>query len=122
MDYRQLVRMQAAGRIAVGASLVVLPGLAGSQWIGPSARERDVKVLVRALGIRDLALGAGALQALDNGENPRSWVLMGALADLVDLSATFLGMRHIGVRRALPVMVVAGVSAGIAALASEQLD
>jgi hypothetical protein len=122
MDYRQLMRMLAAGRIAVGSTLVLLPGVAGSQWIGDAARGRDVKVVIRAMGVRDLALGAGTLQALDGGEPVRSWVLMSALSDLVDFGATAVAMRRIGLRRALPVMVIAAVSAGLGALASEQLD
>ena len=122
MDHRQLMRMLAAGRIAIGASLVLLPGFAGGRWIGDASRKGEVKLIIRAMGVRDLALGAGTLHALDNGEPARSWVLMGALSDLVDLGATTLAIRSIGLRRALPVMVVAAAAAGAGALASEELD
>lgn len=122
MDYRQLVRTLAAGRIFIGTTLVLFPGFAASQWIGSSARETEVKVLTRAMGVRDLALGAGTLQALETGESARSWVLMGALSDAVDLVATGVAIRRIGLRRALPVMAVAATAVAVSVTAADRLD
>lgn len=122
MDYRQLVRMLAAGRVVVGAALVVLPGVAGSQWVGPTAHEAETKVFARALGVRDLALGLGTLNALDKGEPVRSWVQLGGLSDAVDFAATAIALRRIGARRALPLMVVAATAATLSVLAQNELD
>lgn len=122
MDHRQIMRAVAAGRIAVGAGLVVLPGLVGSRWIGDVAADRGVKVFARALGIRDLALGAGTLRALDAGEPARPWVALGVLADAVDLAATTLAIRALGPRRALPVMAVAAGATALGLLALDQVD
>ncbi len=122
MDHRQIMRAVAAGRIAVGAGLVVLPGVAGSRWIGDVATDRGVKVFARALGIRDLALGAGTLRALDAGEPARPWVALGVLADAVDLAATTLAIRALGPRRALPVIAVAAGATALGLLALDQVD
>lgn len=122
MDHRQLMRAVAAGRIVVGAGLVALPGFAGGRWIGPAAHDGGVKVLARALGVRDLALGVGTLRALDAGEPARSWVALGALSDAVDLAATALAIRAIGPRRALPVMAVAATATVAGLLAVDQVD
>jgi len=122
MDYRQLVRMIAAGRVVIGATLTLAPGFAGGQWVGEVAQRKDAKVMIRAMGVRDLALGAGALQALSSGDPVRSWVLMGALSDVIDFTATALALRQLGARRALPVLAVAATAATIGALSADQLD
>ncbi len=122
MDHYQLVRAIAVGRVAVGASLIALPGVAGRQWIGDAAADRRTKAIIRAFGVRDLALGAGTLQALDTGQPARSWVVLGAVSDVVDLAATAIAIRAIGPRRALPVMLVAAGAAVGGLLASEHVD
>ena len=90
MEERELARLHACGRIAVGAWFVVLPGLAGRMWIGSPAAERPVKVLARAFGVRDLALGLGVLIALDRGAPVRGWIEAGLLSDAVDTCASLL--------------------------------
>jgi hypothetical protein len=122
MDYRQLSRAIATGRVVVGGALIVAPGFAGSRWIGDAARSREVKVFTRALGVRDLALGLGTLQALDADAPAESWITMGALSDAVDLVATVLAVRALGLKRALPVMAVAAGSAAVGYAARSQVD
>ena len=90
MEARELARLHACGRIAVGAGFVLLPGLAGRMWIGSPATERPVKVLARAFGVRDLALGLGVLIALDRGTPVRGWIEAGLLSDAVDTCASLL--------------------------------
>ena len=122
MDHRQLLRTIAAGRIVAGTTLLLLPGTAAGQWIGPSARTPGAKVMTRAMGVRDLAIGAGTMSALANGEPARHWALAGAASDLIDGLATVLAIRHIGARRALPLLAVAA-TAGIASyVAADHLD
>ncbi len=106
----------------VGVALVALPGTSARTWIGPVAKEPAVKVMVRAMGARDLAIGMGTLHALQEGTPARTWSLAGAASDLVDATATLLAIRHLGLRRALPLIVVA-TTAGIASyVASEHVD
>src|SRR4051812_43480267 len=122
MDHYQLVRAIAVGRVAVGASLIALPGFARRQWIGDAAADRRTKVMIRAFGVRDLALGAGTLQAIDRGQPARPWVMMSAVSDAVDLAATALALRSLGARRALPVMVVAAAAAVGGLVATEHVE
>ena len=122
MDYRQLVRALAAGRVVVGGALLIAPGAAGARWIGDAARRPEVKVMARAFAVRDLALGIGTLQALDHDGPAEPWVTAGMLSDAVDLAATTLALRALGLRRALPVMAVAAGAAAAGYLARTQVD
>jgi hypothetical protein len=122
MDFRQIVRMLAAGRVAIGASLVVLPGFAGGFWIGAAAKDPRTKVMIRAMGIRDLALGAGLLRALDRGEPAKGWAMLGAASDAVDVAATAAGARSIGLLKAIPTIAVAATSAVAHTAALDELD
>lgn len=122
MDHRQLARGIAAGRVVVGAALIAAPGAAGARWIGDAAHQPAVKVFTRALGVRDLALGLGALQALDADAPAEPWVTLGMLSDAVDLAATLLAVRALGLRRALPVIAVAGGAAAAGYLGRTQVD
>jgi len=122
VDHRQIVRMLAAGRVAVGVALLVLPGLALRPWLGVTARDRRVKVIMRAMGARDLVLGIGALRALDRGEPVRPWAVAGATADLADAGATLAAIGSLGPARALPVAATAGAAAAAAINSAGRLD
>lgn len=107
----------ARGRMAVGAALVLAPGLAGSRWIGDDASRPAVKVLSRALGVRDFALGLGIAVALDRGGPARGWLEAAALSDAVDLVATLVAGDSIPPASRKAVALVAGGSMlGCAAL------
>jgi hypothetical protein len=90
MQARHLALAHARGRMLVGAAFVLAPGLAGRLWIGGDAKLRSVKVLARAFGVRDLALGLGVAIALDRGAPVRGWIEGGVLSDSVDVIATLL--------------------------------
>lgn len=121
MDHRQLVRSLAAGRVAVGAALVLVPALAARGWAGPEASRPATKVFLRALGIRDLALGIGTLRALERGEDPVPWARYGAAADGVDAAATLLGYRSLAPRGRFAVLLLAAGAAVAGAIAAENL-
>jgi hypothetical protein len=90
MEPRDLALAHARGRMLVGAAFVLAPGLAGRFWIGADATRRPGKVLARAFGVRDLALGLGVVIALDRGAPVRGWIEGGVLSDAVDVAATLL--------------------------------
>jgi hypothetical protein len=122
IDYRQVARTVAVGRIAVGAALTLVPSVAGRSWFGAAARDPATRVALRAMGIRDLALGAGALQALATGGAARPWVLLGGVSDAVDATATVLAIRRLPLRNALALIGIAAGSAGVAAVTQSRLD
>ncbi|CAA9463742.1 MAG: hypothetical protein AVDCRST_MAG38-422, partial [uncultured Solirubrobacteraceae bacterium] len=82
----------AAGRVAYGGGLALAPGPFAGVWIGSRARDPRTQVMCRGLGVRDLALGAGALLALrrDDLGRPRWWFAAAALTDATDLLATLV--------------------------------
>ena len=60
-------------------------------WIGADADAQGTKVAARALGIRDLVLGAGVLATADDPRRRRSWLLAAAASDAVDCAASVKG-------------------------------
>ena len=69
----------AAGRAAIGVTALAWPAAPSRPWVGAAADDLGVRVFARALGARDLALGLGALAALQgqDGSAP-AWVAAGA--------------------------------------------
>ena len=82
----------AAGRVALGVTALAWPSVPARPWVGASAGDLTARVFGRALGARDLALGLGALAALqgpaaDPGQ-AATWVAAGALSDALDVAAS----------------------------------
>jgi hypothetical protein len=110
----------AVGRVALGLTALVWPSVPARPWVGATADDLAVRVFGRALGARDVALGLGALAALQRpaakaGEvgSARAWVAAGALSDALDVVASLASWRELP--RAGRWLVAA--SAGGAALA-----
>jgi len=89
----------AAGRVALGLTALAWPTVPARPWVGAAANDLAVRVFGRALGARDLALGLGALAALQRpAGDPRSasaWVAAGALSDALDVAATARSWREL---------------------------
>jgi len=122
MDDRQLARSVALSRIGIGIALLLAPARAGERWIGPTAHDPAAKMMIRGVGIRDVALGAGTYQALANGDSVRPWLQAGVASDAVDAVAAVLGFRRIGALRALPAIATAAGAAVIGARLSSAID
>jgi hypothetical protein len=103
---RSAARALAAGRVALGAGLVLAPVALGKPWLGDVARAPGGKVALRALGVRDVMLGGIALHVAGRGGVASRALQTNAVADLVDLGVT------LAARRALP-----PTAAGVAGLA-----
>lgn len=61
---RALSTLVAAGRVGIGAAMLAAPAQFGRPWLGAPAETGGGGVAVRALGARDLALGAVTCAAL----------------------------------------------------------
>lgn len=120
MDLRYAARTIAIARIAIGVVMLLVPRRAGRMWLG--AVDGAVAVAVRALGARDLALGAGAFRSLGSGGPAQAWVIAGAVADGADAIATLAGYRSLPRRRRFAVLLVAGLSSAISWRASSDVD
>lgn len=105
MDPRELARLHGLGRAVVGLTLTLAPERAGAGWIGRDAGRPGARVMTRAMGARDLAIGLGAAYTAGQGYGAKPWQRAGVLADTADLLPT---LRE---RDALPPTAVLGVSA-----------
>jgi hypothetical protein len=122
MEPRDIAIAIARGRIAIGATALVAPGLLARLMLGRDGSRPGTRLFSRMLGGRDVALGLGVVIALDRGGPVRGWLEAAALADAVDLAACLVA------RDAMPhsAFVNTAALAGGAALAgiwlSRQLD
>jgi hypothetical protein len=82
----------AAARVALGLTALAWPSVPARPWVGAAADDLAARVFGRALGGRDVALGLGALAALQRpAAEPGSacaWVAAGALSDALDVAAS----------------------------------
>ena len=122
MEPRDLALLNARGRMAIGAALLVAPRLIGPMWIGDDGDRPAVKLLARALGVRDLVVGLGTAVALDRGAPVRGWLEGAAVADTVDFVATLAARDSIPQNGRRGVLLVAAVSAVSCALLSRALE
>jgi hypothetical protein len=123
MDHRALARLLAVGRIGVGVGLLMAPGAVANGWGGKVAAEPGAKLFLRALGGRDLLLGVGALRSLGEGDgSAAAWVRASALADVTDVAATTVALRHLPSPGKWLTIALAGTAAAVGLNAAGQLD
>src|SRR5918998_6867462 len=85
---RTLTAAFAASRLIFGAGLIALPEQLGSRWLGDDAGRAPVKIAIRALGARDVALSAGTLAALRRRDGFEVWLAGAIVSDLCDVVST----------------------------------
>jgi hypothetical protein len=85
---RPLITTFAVGRIAFGLGLVAAPERLAGRWIGDDARRGPVKIAIRGLGARDIALSAGMLVAMGDADRLAPWLAVTIGSDLTDMAAT----------------------------------
>ena len=112
MSPRDVARVLAAGRIAIGAGLVAAPRLTIGLWVGREAASARVAPVGRALGIREVVLGAMALHTLGSPPVARRWLRTLALCDVVDLAATIAARRELPAPSVALIALLASAAAG----------
>ncbi len=89
----------AAGRVALGLTALGWPAVPARPWVGAAADDLAARVFGRALGARDLALGLGALAALQRpaaeSDSASAWVAAGALSDALDVAASLASWHEL---------------------------
>lgn len=113
-DNREMTRWYAAGRVAIGGTLLVMPRLL-SGWIGDDARRPGTATIARCFAARDLAIGAGTLLAMADGAPLRRWLQVGAACDAADVFASALALGRIPTRKAVTAMAAAAFGAATGA-------
>lgn len=111
---RILAAVISLGRFLVGAIFIANPKIMDQAWIGKQAKLPGPQLLSRAVGARDLTLGAGGLQAaVRNDGSARQWLTAAAVCDAVDFGATYAAGR--GIPRSARTSVL-GIAAAAALL------
>jgi hypothetical protein len=95
MEARDLAVGVAGGRIAIGAVSLAAPGVVGRAMMGADGDSRATRLLLRAVGARDLALGIGVLAALDRNAPMGGWMRASAVVDGLDAAGSLLARRHL---------------------------
>lgn len=85
LEPRQIAIIASRGRCVIGLLCIFVPSLVGRVVLGRT--DPATRLLTRMLGIRDLALGVGALTALKEQTQDAEWLSMGAAADGFDAIA-----------------------------------
>jgi hypothetical protein len=116
VDPEPLARTLAVTRVFYGAGMALAPRAAAAVWVGAGARDPRTQVLARALGARDLVLGAGGLIALQGGNRAaaRPWFAAQVLTDSVDCLATLIGGRALPAPARIGTAALAAASSAIA--------
>ncbi len=111
IDVDATVRAVAVGRITLGVSYLVTPGVAMKAWPGRSgSTERDealLRMMARHTGGRDVGLGVGALLAQKHDAPVRGWLEAAMLADAVDAVSILFAFRHLSRTKAAAMLVLA---------------
>ena len=102
-------RRVALARTVLGAGAVLTPKLMGTIFFNAEEASRPPsRALGRLFGIRDVALGVGALQAISQGSG-EDFVRLGMACDVADVAAIAAGTGKLPARTVL-------LGAGTAAL------
>lgn len=83
-------------RVLAGLALFFMPKLGTRTWTGEHAEDAPTELAVRGMGVRDVAIGAGLLTALERGAPARGWLEAGAMVDAGDALGTLFSWRGMG--------------------------
>ncbi len=115
-----MARVLALGRIGIGTVLLIAPGLIGHRLGAPMTKR--IVALTRVMAIRDVVIGIGTFQALNDGSPAVPWVRAAATADAVDAVAMVMAADEIGARAALAGSAIASTSAVLGFRAATELS
>ena len=101
MEDRDLARLLAWGRIGIGVAGALMPARFIRMWTGRMAPAFPTDMATRGLAVRDLAIGAGLLHALDGGGNVKPWLQASAASDAADALGTLTSMKELGALRSI---------------------
>ncbi len=85
-----VIRWLGWARLGIGATFFLMPRRALRTWTGDEDGVGS-RVVARALGAREVALGVGTLVALRRRAHVRGWIEAGVVCDASDALITLLG-------------------------------
>jgi len=93
MDDRTLGRAVAWGRICLGAARLLAPRTV-ERALGGSDLDGRTDALARSVGMRDVGIGAGLLEALNRDWEIATWAAIASVADLTDMVTPVLPAKN----------------------------
>jgi len=116
---RILAAVISLSRFVIGIVFIAKPKIMDQAWIGKQAKLPGPQLLSRAVGARDLTLGAGGIQAVvrDDG-SAQQWLAAAAVCDAVDFGATYTAGRGIPRTARTSVLAVAAVGTVLSLIAA----
>jgi len=116
---RILAGLISLSRFFFGIVFIANPKIMEQAWIGKQARLPGSQLLTRAVGARDLTLGAGGLQAaVRNDGSARQWLAAASVCDAVDFGATYATSRGIPRSARSAVLAIAAGGTVLSAIAA----
>lgn len=122
MTDREMARVLGLVRVGIGAIAVLAPTKFMRLWIGQEAKPYPTNMVVRGLGVRDVALGVGLLAALENDGEVRGWLEGMALSDLGDAVGTLASWKDLPGFRRLGLLALEVGSAAVGMQLAAALD
>ncbi len=109
-------------RIAYGAALAAAPERLARRWLGAASATAPTQVPLRGLGVREVALHAGALAVALRGAPLRPWLAVSLAGDLADVASTVTARRGLPGGAATATIAVGGGSAALTAALAVLID
>jgi hypothetical protein len=122
MDETQLAIVASRLRIGFGVAAVAAPRIVVRAMSGTSSTADLAPLFARMFGARDIALGLGAVVALDRGAPVRGWLEGAALADTADGIAAVLARENLTPSALRATVGVAGTAAILGIFLARRLD
>jgi len=113
-----MIRNIALMRIAIGVISYLAPRLGGRLFGLDVSGNPQAPYLARLFGVRDLALGVGALQS--SGTAQKQWLQFGMACDIADAFAALFGRRD-GTLPVPATLLVGGAAVAAAAMSAAAL-
>ena len=107
-DERDLARLLGLGRMAIGATMLLMPRQAVKRYMGEADPSWTAAMAMRGLGARDIALGTGLMVALEEDGDVARWLEAGAISDAGDFLATLSNFRQLPTLRRFLWLLTAG--------------
>jgi hypothetical protein len=107
---RDQVRVLGIIRAVIGGVMVLAPATSMRLWIGEERKTFGARMLTRAFGTREIAIGVGAVLAVDHDAPVRGWLEAGVLVDTSDALLTLISYRKLP--RFGRTLIVAGAGTG----------
>jgi hypothetical protein len=117
-----LYEIVAAGRILLGAGLMMHPGVFGGLWLGRATAKQPVtRYHSRINGGREAALGASLLSTVGNAQGMKRLLWVGALFDIWDACVAFFVGGSLGKHRRAQAVIAPAIWVALSIMASRQI-